>query len=38
VYDFDVPIEVVFISEAHDAVLALIIFDAGVGDHVAFEV
>ena len=32
-----VPVEVVLVPEAHDALLALVIFDIGVGDHVPFE-
>jgi hypothetical protein len=36
-HHFDVPIEVMFISETHAAVLALVAFDVGMGDHVAFQ-
>ena len=32
-----VPIEVVLVPKTHDALLALVIFDVGVGDHVSFE-
>ena len=31
------PVEVMFVPKAHYALLALVIFDVGVGDHVPFE-
>ena len=37
VYQLHVPVEVVLVPKAHDALLALIIFDVGVGDHMPFE-
>lgn len=37
-YDFDVSIEVVFVSEVHEAVGAFVAFYVGVGYHVPFEV
>ena len=37
VYDLDVSIEVVLVSEVHEAVTAFVAFDVGVGYHVAFQ-